>query len=329
MTSVGLCHTDITFGKIGDSPKILGHEGTGNVIKIGSKVTNAKVGDPVLLSFSSCNNCKPCKHVPGFCTTFNEINFGLSNDVFTLNDQKIDGKFFGQSSFSKKSVVNESSIVNVKDLNLDAETLQKFGPLGCGFLTGSGAVYKAGAAKKGESCVVYGLGGVGLAGIMAAKIAGCYPIIGVDINDKKLELSKELGATHIVKAGNDKEVHDKIFEITDGGADVSLESIGGPKFVQAAIDNAANFGRIVFVGFGGFEDIIQVKSFDFMSTGKTLIGCVEGNSRPQEFIPQLIEWHSQGLFPIEKLETFYKIEDFNKALADMKTGTTTKAILTF
>ncbi|KAK6454650.1 alcohol dehydrogenase [Scheffersomyces xylosifermentans] len=336
METVGLCHTDLSMGvggAITDVPKILGHEGTGKVLKIGSKVTHVAVGDPVILSFTWCGDCSPCKSgAPGYCYEFPQGNFIMNDldETYVLDGQKIDGKFFGQSSFAKIGIVNGPSVVNVKHLNLDADTLAKFGPLGCGFLTGAGAITNAGEAKKDESCVIYGLGGVGFAAIMAAKIAGCNPIIGVDINEKKFDLAKKLGATHVIKGGDDAEVSKQIKELTGGhGAELSLECIGGSRFVQNAVDNACHLGKIVYVGLAGMEDVISIPSFPFMIGGKKLIGCTEGNARPYEFIEKMIGWHAKGQFPIEELQKTYKIEDFQLAVDDMKKGNVIKPILKY
>ncbi|KAK6459345.1 alcohol dehydrogenase [Scheffersomyces xylosifermentans] len=334
MHSVGLCHSDIFMG-VGDPdtfPRILGHEGTGYVAKVGSKVTSVEVGDPVILSFTYCDECSQCKAgYPGYCYDFIQKNLlGTDTDVtYTLDGEKVGGKFFGQSSFAKRAVVNDTSVVNVKSLNIKKEDLAKFGPLGCGFQTGAGSIYYSGDAKAGESCVVYGLGGVGFAGIMAAKIAGCNPIIGVDTNERKFELAKKLGCTHTIKAGTDEEVHDQIVEITGHGADLSFECIGGSRFVQNAINNANNRGKIVYVGVASFTETIEVPSLAFMTGGKKLIGSTEGDAHPQKFIPKMIEWHSKGQFPVEDLQKFYKIEDFQKAVDDMKNGNVIKPILMY
>lgn len=334
MHSVGLCHSDIFIG-LGDPatfPRILGHEGTGYVAKIGAKVTSVEVGDPVVLSFTYCNECSQCKSgYPAYCYEFVPKNlFGSDgNDTYTLEGDKVGGKFFGQSSFAKRAVVNETSCVNVKSLSIKHEDLAKYGPLGCGFQTGAASIYNTGDAQAGESCVVYGLGGVGFAGIMAAKIAGCNPIIGVDINEAKFELAKKLGCTHIIKAGSDEEVHDKILEITGNGADLSFECIGGSRFVVNAINNANNRGKIVYVGVSSFTETIPIPSLDFMTRGKRLLGSCEGDAHPQKFIPKMIGWHSKGQFPIEVLEKVYKIEEFQKAVDDMKNGNVIKPVLMF
>lgn len=335
MSSVGLCHTDIVIAslQVDGPPKILGHEGCGFVKKIGSKVSNCVIGDRVLLSFDFCKLCSNClKSKEAYCREFNPLNLeNKDSDVTfkTSTDETVLGKFFGQSSFSKYSVVSDSCIVNLRNTGVPDDAMDVLGPFGCGFQTGAGAIINAAGAAEGESCVVYGLGGVGLAAIMAAKVAGCSPIIGVDLLETKLEKAKSVGATHVIKPGTDEDVHNKIREFTGNGADISFECIGGPRFVQNAVKNAAPLGRIVYVGVGGFEDTIQIPLFPFMSAGKQLIGCIEGNATPSKFIPKMIEWYLNGQFPIEQIETQYPVQDFEKAILDVKSGKTIKAILKF
>lgn len=333
LQSCGLCHTDLLLG-VGDEsgPKILGHEGTGTVRKIGAKVTHVNIGDPVILSFTYCGDCTPCKAKSnGACYDFPQGNFIYNDleDTYVLDGTKVNGKFFGQSSFAKTAVVNGASVVNVESLDIPFADLLKFGPLGCGYLTGAGAVINAGEAKEGESCVIYGLGGVGFSALMAAKISGCNPIIAVDILDSKLEIAKEFGATHTIKAGTDQEVHDKILEITGKGASLSIECIGGAKFVENAINNASNLGKIVFVGLASFDETITIPTFPFLSSGKKLIGCMEGSALPSEFIPKMIQWYREGRYPIDKLEKFYKIEDYQTAIEEFKGGKVVKPVLLF
>lgn len=335
MVSVGLCHTDLVVS-VGQSEgaRILGHEGAGYVKKIGDKITHCKVGDPVLLSYSYCSTCSSCKtgH-ESYCEKFAPLNMVPCESVgetFSVADGlKATGKFFGQSSFSKFSVVRESLVVNVKEFNLSNDQLKKLGPLGCGFQTGAGAIINSGAAKEGESVAIYGLGGVGMAAVMAAKIAGCRTIIAVDLLDSKIEIAKRLGATHGVKAGNPEEVKRQLTEITGNGPDLSFECVGGPKFVETAIENAGIKGRIVYVGVGDSIECLQVPSFPFMLAGKQLIGSIEGDAKPSEFVPKMIQWYLDGNFPINEIETVYPVEKFADALADMKAGKIIKPILEF
>lgn len=336
MSSVGLCHTDIALGSTqSEDARILGHEGSGTVKKVGSNVKNCAPGDPVLLSFSFCEDCSSCKTGnQAYCESLAELNMTTceTEDAGTFKTSTggwAKGKFFGQSSFSKFSVVNASLVVNLRGFDLTREQLDKLGPLGCGFQTGSGAILNAGGAKKGESVVVYGLGGVGMAGVMAAKIAGCYPIIAVDIVQSKIDMAIELGATHGIVGGNNEEVHKKILELTGTGADLSLESIGGKRFVETALNNCGLCGRVVFVGLGPMEDVIEIPSFPFMMAGKKLIACIEGNAYPPEFVPKMVKWFLEGSFAVDKIEKEYPIQEFHQALDDVKNGKTIKAILKF
>lgn len=284
--------------------RILGHEGSGVVKKIGPAVMNCEVGDPVLLSFNFCKTCENCTS-GRVAYRHNSSSLNLNredpNNTYEASGKKIEGKFFGQSSFARLAVVSDSCIVNVKDFDLTTEQLDRLGPLGCGLQTGAGAIINAAQTKTGESCVVYGLGGVGLSAIMAAKIVGCNPIIAIDVAHM-LDLAKELGASHIVLAGNDEEVHLKIIELTGNGADISLECFGGARFIESAVKNSDMLSRIVFVGLGHPDEVIKIPSLPFMAGGKQLIGCSEGNSNPKDFIPNLIKWYLDGMFPLEKIE---------------------------
>lgn len=335
MIAVGLCHTDILLSQTQQQDvRVLGHEGSGYVRKIGSKVTNCEIGDPVLLSFTFCGSCSSCdaKH-PAYCEKFNSLNLlecEHEGETFTADSgAKITGKFFGQSSFSKFSVVNYRLMVNVKKFNLTREQLIKLAPLGCGFQTGAGGILNSGCAQPGDSAVVYGLGGVGMAAIMAAKVAGCNPVIGVDLLESKIEKAKKVGATHGIRGGNPEEIRKQLLEITGTGPDLSFECIGGSKFVENAVENAGVRGRIVYVGVGLFADVLQIPSFPFMAAGKQLIGSVEGDAIPSDFVPKMIEWYLEGKFPVEEVETVYPIREFQTALQDLKSGKTIKPILEF
>lgn len=168
MLAVGICHTDIVVGSVPDGyfgtyPKVLGHEGSAYVEAVGSEVTGIEVGDPVLLSYTHCGSCDICQDdIPTYCQRFNEENIDCANPVWKAGDKALGGKFFGQSSFASKSIVDEKSVVNVKGLIKDEEELKKLSPLGCGLMTGSGAIVNTANAKASDVILVAGLGAVGL-----------------------------------------------------------------------------------------------------------------------------------------------------------------------
>lgn len=335
MSAVGLCHTDVVFSLFEkESTRIFGHEGAGYVKRTGSNVTNCSIGDPVLLSYDYCRTCHNCeKGLIAYCEKCAALNYlhceNVGETFETSEGIGAKGKFFGQSSFSKLTVVSSLLVVSVKKFNLTRSQLDQLGPLGCGLQTGAGAVINAGKATKDDSVVIYGMGGVGIAAVMAAKIVGCKRIIAVDVLDSKLEIAKSVGATHGVLATNADEARKEILTLTNGGADLSIECVGGPKFVRTAIENAAFKGRIVYVGTTLPDDQLEFASFEFMVMGKQLIGCIEGDSKSWEFIPRLVQWYLDGQFPVEVIESEYPISDFQTALKDVKEGKTIKAILKF
>ncbi|GMM37229.1 hypothetical protein DASC09_045540 [Saccharomycopsis crataegensis] len=333
LKSVGICHTDMAFGMQTPIPKIMGHEGSGYVKAVGEAVSVAKIGDPVVLSYSCCGDCKFCKtDRNSYCTSMSTQNlFGTDDDTTFMTEagERAEGKFFGQSSFSNITVVNESCVVNVKEFDLTEQQMIELAPFGCGIQTGVGAVINAAKAEKGQSVVVYGMGGVGFAVMMAAKMAGCSPIIAVDLVDSKLELAKTLGATHTINGANDQEVHDKIFELTAGGADLSFECIGGGKFIEAAVNNCGNLGKVIYLGVSALTDVVNIPVLPFLLGGKTLISCLEGNAVPQEFVPKMIKWYLEGELPVDKIEKVYPFEDYMVALGEIQQGKTIKAILKY
>lgn len=206
LVATGICHTDAV---VRDGiyptplPAVLGHEGAGIVEAIGAEVKNVKVGDHVILGAAYCGTCTQCRSGnPAYCLNVFDEDFGGhrrdGSTALSKNGEKISSHFFGQSSFATYSnVVQESLIVVDKEAPLEL-----LGPLGCGLNTGAGAVLNELNPDPGTSLAVFGTGAVGSAAIMAAKVAGCTTIIALDIHDSRLELAKELGATHVINSRN-------------------------------------------------------------------------------------------------------------------------------
>ena len=332
MVGVGVCHTDLVARDQLDPvplPAVLGHEGSGIVERVGADVTVVAPGDHVVLSFSSCGKCRMCEQGrPAHCTTFYELNFGGSRadgtSPFRCDCGTVHGSFFGQSSFATYSVVPERNIVKV-DKNVPLELL---GPLGCGIQTGAGAVLKSLRPEPGSSIAVFGTGAVGLSAVMAAVVAGCTTIIAIDLNEGRLELAKELGATDTIngRAGN---TLDSILELTNGvGIDYTLDTTAVPSVFRCAVDALATGGTCGLIGGAapGTEVSIDMVTLLF---GKTIKGIVEGDSVPRSFIPALIQLHRQGRFPFDRLIRKYPFADINRAVADSERGDTVKPVLTF
>jgi len=346
MVATGVCHTDALIGGIPAGaapiafyPRVLGHEGSGYVRAVGPGVTVAKSGDPVLLSFAFCENCPICKagHHSN-CVSFNDLNFGPGK-VFQLasksgGEPEIDGTFFGQSSFANYSIVKQCSVVNASGLVHDKKDLQLFAPLGCGIQTGSGTVVNVAKAGPSDAICIMGLGGVGLSAIMAAKIQGCRMIIGIDKVQSRLDLAKELGATHVIdgsKLDEGKTLIDVVRELADGvGSTITIDTTGAPVLMDAGVEFTRNHGMYIQVGSPPFDYTLKnFSGFVNMVAGKQWVGAIEGGAYPPEYVPKMIQWYRDGKFPIDKLMKLMPAADFNQALHEMHSGETIKPILTW
>jgi aryl-alcohol dehydrogenase len=331
VVACGVCHTDMVVRDqefTSPLPAILGHEGAGVVEAVGEGVTSVAPGDHVIMSYMYCGECYLCESGhPAHCQHVGPINFGGGRlDGSTSATDKAGGvvhdHFFGQSSFAEYSIASENNVIKVpKDLPLDL-----LAPLGCGLQTGSGAVLNALKVRPGSSFVAFGAGAVGLAAVMAARIAGATTIIAVDVNVARLDLARELGATHTVNAASEDPVA-RVGEITGKGADFSLECSGRPAVLRQAIDCLGFFGTCGIVGATkeGTEVPFNVNSV--MIPAKRIVGIVQGDVISKTFIPTLIEFYRQGRFPFDRLIKHYAFDDINSAMADSESGKVIKPVL--
>ncbi|WP_017729108.1 NAD(P)-dependent alcohol dehydrogenase [Halalkalibacterium ligniniphilum] len=329
LVATGICHTDILAQNQAypvPLPAVLGHEGSGVIEKVGMGVTNIEPGDHVVLSYSSCGGCPNClAGKPYACEQFYSLNFegkmGDGTCRLHKGDQDL-SNFFGQSSFSHYSVANARNVIKVpKDV-----PIEMLGPLGCGIQTGSGAVLNRLKPPPGSSLAVFGIGAVGLSALMGAAVSHCATIIAVDIQDSRLELSKELGATHTINA-KEQDVVETIMDITGNkGIDYAVEASGRPENTRFAVDSLAVLGTVVQVGAPalGTEVTLDMNTLLFE---RKLTGFLMGGSVPQLYIPMLIELYKQGKFPFDKLIKYYTLDEINQAIEDSKEGTTIKPII--
>jgi aryl-alcohol dehydrogenase len=305
----------------------LGHEGSGVVEKVGPAVKNIAAGDHVVLSYSSCGVCRNCLSGKAYaCLQFYDLNFGgrMADGTCRLHkDHQPLSNFFGQSSFAHYAVTNARNVVKVpKDV-----PLKMLGPLGCGIQTGSGAVLNKLKPDPGSSIVIFGIGAVGLSAVMAANVAHCGIIIAVDIQENRLELAKELGATHTINA-KEGNIVERIKSITGGGVDHAVEASGRPENTRNAIDSLQLLGVAVQVGGSklGTEATVDLNTILFE---RTLSGFLMGRSVPQLYIPALIELYKKGRFPFDRLIKYYAFDEINQAFEDSAKGITIKPIITF
>ena len=320
IVACGVCHTDISMvhhWETSDGPLVLGHEGAGVVELAGSKVKSVRSGDHVILSYQSCGTCHQCKSGrPTKCRRFYELNFGFHriDGSNALEKSGVRGHFIGQSSFASHVLATDRNMVKVSR----KLPLKVFAPLGCGIQTGAGTVMNLLRIGKGESVAVFGTGAVGLAAIMAARVAGAYPIIGVDKIPVRLKLALDLGATDVINTGKMNTVS-AIKKITASGLDNVLETTGNDQLLRLMPEVVKKQGTIAF--FTG-DDVP-----DFLPRGIKAVRVVEGDSVPQIFIPQLIKLYQLGKFPFDRLLKYYDFKDINKAMKDSLSGRIIKPVL--
>lgn len=334
MVACGVCHTDaVVMNNIMPVPRpsVLGHEGVGIVEKVGPGVMDIQVGDHVVMSYPSCGICDACrKGHPYACKYSSRLFWGGAYFDGTKALKDKDGTdvsvMFGQGSFAEYAIANTRYCIKV-DPEVDLKVLSS---LGCGIQTGASSVINVMHPLGGDSVVVFGTGAVGLAAVMAAKICGCSPIIAVDIVNERLDLAKELGATHTI---NSKEVADvvaKVKEICDGeGAKYSFESTGHAELIVTALDSLRSEGTEVFVSATGPQTISFMPDLQMMSQCKTLTGVVEGAADPQTFIPLLVKFYKEGRLPLDKITQYYSFDELKQAFADSHSGKVIKPVVVF
>lgn len=330
VVATGVCHTDLVVrdGMLPTPmPVVLGHEGAGIVEKVGSAVYKVKPGDKVVMTFNSCGTCECCKeNAITYCEEFFPRNFFATrtdgSTALSKGDETIYSNFFGQSSFANYALCHELNVVKVPD----SSPLEMLGPLACGIQTGAGAVMNALKVSAGKSFAVFGTGSVGLSALMAAKVVGATTIIAVDMNDDRLALARELGATHTINPGK-VDATEEIMKITGRGLHFALDTTGIPAVIRSAVMALANKGTCGILGASGPDAELQLNETHFMSGGRRLMGIVEGESNPDIFIPTLIDLYQKGLFPFDKLIKFYEFDAINEAIHDSENGTAIKAIL--
>jgi aryl-alcohol dehydrogenase len=320
LVSSGICRTDIDLcddWDKADNALVLGHEGAGVVERVGKRVKSVRRGDPVVLSYQSCGRCRQCRSGnPAHCQHFYEANFGFQrlDGSNALQRSGVRGHFFGQSSFATHSLATERNLIKVsKDL-----PLQILSPLGCGLQTGAGTVMNSLKVSDGASLAVFGTGAVGLAAVMAARLVGADPIIGVDLKPKRLQLALELGATHTID-NRRQDIAARIAGITGSGVDYVVETTGNPKMHHLAIEVLNPHGLVALLN--------GERGTDSLPEGRRTLGIIQGDAVPQNFIPKLIELYQAGKFPFDRLVKFYDFHDINRAMADARRGATIKPVL--
>ncbi len=336
IVATGVCHTD-AFTLSGDDPEgifpsILGHEGGGIVEAVGEGVTSLAVGDHVIpLYTAECRECKFCKSgKTNLCQAVRATQGkGLMPDGttrFSYQGQPI-YHYMGTSTFSEYTVVPEIALAKIdKDAPLDKVCL-----LGCGVTTGIGAVLNTAKVEEGASVAIFGLGGIGLAAIIGAKMAKAGRIIAVDINPAKFDIARELGATDFVNPKDyDKPIQDVIVELTDGGVDYSFECVGNVKLMRAALECChKGWGESTIIGVAGAGQEISTRPFQLV-TGRVWRGSAFGGVKGRTELPSYVQKAQKGEIPLDAFITHnMPLEDINQAFDLMHEGKSIRTVIHF
>ncbi|MEL7129485.1 MAG: NAD(P)-dependent alcohol dehydrogenase [Pseudomonadota bacterium] len=328
---VGICHTDIVFGSGAmpyPFPAVLGHEGSGIVEAVGTKITKVRPGDHVVMTFRSCGACDLCDDgEAAYCRTMPMLNYtGRREDgssAIRNENGPVGSNFFGQSSFATYALTYERNVVKVDD-DLPLELL---GPLGCGIQTGAGAILRSLAARPNSTLLVLGGGSVGLSAVMGGKIAGCSTIILVEPQAARRSLGLELGATQTIDPITTDDIAKAVREAVPSGVDYVLDTTGRPDVQAAAMAALGGKGVFGLVGISPPDAPTPGLANGLMAFGQSVRGIIEGDSDPDTFIPEMIDHYRAGRLPFDKLIKTYSFDDINTAIADQHSGACVKAVL--
>jgi len=327
----GVCHSDlhIVEGKMPfPAPIILGHEPAGIVEKVGEEVTEFAPGDHVIARVTVyCGHCTMClSGAPNQC--INRVSTQRKPEErprMMLNGRKITGLADG-AGFAEKMLVHEHALVTIdKDIPLDKASL-----IGCGVMTGAGAVFNTARVQPGTTVAVFGAGGIGLSAIQAARIAGARRIIAVDIAENKLAIARRLGATHTVDASNSDPVEEIRKIAGNGGVDYSIEAVGTKQTAEAAIACLAVRGTATLIGLLPAGQTVEFQPGFVISGERKVQGCLSGSTRWRIDAPRLVELYQQGRLNLDDMVSRHgRLEDLNEAFRAMKAGEVVRTILMF
>lgn len=329
----GVCHSDVaaqTGALAFPTPIILGHEGAGTVVAVGGDVASVAPGDHVALSaIISCGRCRPCvEGTPNLCEWGLPIIFSCAQPDGGLRATDPSGR--GLYQFASLGTLAEEVIVpEVATVPIPADVPFEVAALvGCGVLTGVGAVLNRAKVRVGDTVAVIGCGGVGLNVVQAAAMAGASMIVAVDREEWKLQLARELGATDVVDA-TAVDVVAAVRERTGGrGADVVFECVGNGALIRQAWDAAGIAGTVVAIGVAGADEVVSLPAQELSTSEKTLMSCLYGTSRPRLDMPRYLQLYRQGKLRLDELVTRrYSMDQVPEAVADLNASRNARGVV--
>jgi S-(hydroxymethyl)glutathione dehydrogenase/alcohol dehydrogenase len=330
LAASGVCHSDLSVQQAKlpfPPPVVLGHEGAGIVEEVGKDVRHLRPGDHVVLSWvENCGRCHYC--IAGhahLCDAMMQSMMSGGELVFEKDGTHI-ARMAGVASFAERTIVRGNAAIKIpEDVPLDRACL-----VGCGVMTGVGAVVNTAKVQPGDTVAVYGCGGVGLNVIQGAALAGAARIIAVDLAPAKLELAKTFGATDVVPAG-DGNAPDQIRGLTDGlGVDFAFEVIGVPAVIQQAYLSLKRGGKAIVVGVPAMGAMVEIPGQMISLEEKSVIGSLYGSANMKRDMPRLIDLYQRKKLKLDELVSKrIKLEDVNAAFADMEKGAVARSVIVF
>ncbi|MFF7900731.1 Zn-dependent alcohol dehydrogenase [Streptomyces sp. NPDC007920] len=327
LAAAGVCRSDLslTNGTLRvPVPAVLGHEGAGTVVAVGEGVTRIAPGDAVVLNWApSCGKCHACS-LGEVWLCANAMNGAADVHARTADGTELHPGL-NVAAFAEETVVAASCVLPLPD----GVPLTDAALLGCAVLTGYGAVHHAAKVRPGETVAVLGAGGVGLATLQAARIAGAARIVAVDVSPDKEELARRAGATDFLTATAD--TPREIRALTGKqGVDVAVECVGRAVTIRAAWESTRRGGRTTVVGIGGKDEQVTFNALELFHWGRTLTGCVYGNADPARDLPVLAEHVRAGRLDLTTLVTDrISLDDIPAAFENMLVGKGGRALVVF
>ncbi|MFC5718631.1 Zn-dependent alcohol dehydrogenase [Streptomyces gamaensis] len=329
LAAAGVCHSDLSLsnGTLRQPvPAVLGHEGTGTVTAVGEGVDGVAPGDRVVLNWApACRACHFCGlGEPWLCTDAAAASAVPYATLATDGSALYPG--LGTAVFAEETVVRASAVIPLPD----GIPLAEAALLGCAVLTGYGAVHHSARVRAGESVAVYGAGGVGLATIQSARIAGAGAVVAVDSSPQKEELARAAGATDFVLADGDTTAK-RVRAAAGGlGVDVAIECVGRAETIRTAWSSTRRGGRTTVVGIGGKDEQVAFSALELFHFGRTLSGCVYGNSDPAHDLPIVAAHVREGRLDLSGMVTDrIGLGDIPEAFAAMRAGRGGRSLVVF